>query len=104
MELHAFDRQVAMAQAHDLAVLRLGAHRQAAEQRLPLHGERVVARRNEFVRNLKINPAAVVTYLRQLAIHHLLYAPLSDADHLPARLVPESYPDNRHSPTDAPKP
>src|SRR6266513_2943074 len=102
MELHAFDRQVAMAQAHDLAVLRLGAHRQAAGERLPLHGERVVARRNEFVRNLKINPAAVVSDVRQLAMHHLLCAHHPAAERLPDRLVPEADPEDRHAPGHAP--
>src|SRR5207247_1099879 len=101
MELHAFDRQVAVAQAHDLAVLRLGAHRQAAGQRLALHGERVVARRDELVRNLEINPVAVVPDARQLAMHHLPSAHHPAAERLPDRLVPEADPEDRHAPRHA---
>src|SRR5439155_25822547 len=86
----------------DLAVLRLGAPRQAAGQRLALHGERVVARRDELVRNLEINPIAVVPDARQLAMHHLPSAYHPAAERLPDRLVPEADPEDRHAPRPAP--
>ena len=51
VELHAFDRQLAMAQAHDEAV-GLGGDFQFLGQAFPLDDQRVVARGNEILLQL----------------------------------------------------
>ena len=70
MELHALDRELAMAQAHHQPVFRFGGHLEHVGHGVALHDERVVARRGERARQTGEHAHAVVPDLRGLAVHH----------------------------------
>ena len=60
VELHALDRELAVAQAHHQAVLRLGAHLEHVGHGVALDDERVVAGGGERGREAREHAAAVV--------------------------------------------
>src|SRR5712692_9418732 len=96
VELHPFDRQAAVAQAHDLAVLGFSAHHKTIRQRIALHHQRVVARRHKTIRYFPEYPVLVVTDARGLAVHHLPRAHHFPAESLPDRLVSQADAEDRH--------
>jgi hypothetical protein len=95
MKLHAFDRQAAMAQPHDLAVLGRGADLEARGQAVALHDQRVIARRHEFLWQGLENPLPIMPDARHLAVHHLPGAHHRAAERLSDRLVPEAHAEDR---------
>src|SRR5688500_19797821 len=90
VELHAFHRELAVAHAHDLAVVAPGADLERGWQRRSLDRERMVARRREGVRQPAEYPAPVVADGGGLAVHELLRVHDPAAERLPDRLVPEA--------------
>src|SRR5690606_3620943 len=74
VELHALDAQLAMAQAHDLAVVGPRGDLEAVGQRLALDRQRVVADRGERVGQPAKDADPRVVDRRGLAVHHLLRA------------------------------
>src|SRR5690606_26196030 len=77
MELHAFERQRAVLNAHDLfaravSVLRPRRNLEAIRQRFLLDDERMVARCTERIREPLEHATVVVVDLRDLAVHHAL--------------------------------
>src|ERR1044071_4952607 len=97
MELHPFHREAAVAQPHDLAVLGLRRHGEAGRQALALDDERVVPGGHEFIRNPRENPAAIVTDVRHLAVHHASRAHHLATESLSNRLVPQAHAEERHA-------
>src|ERR1044071_6950672 len=95
MELHPFHREAAVAQPHDLAVLGLRRHGEAGRQALALDDERVVPGGHEFIRNPRENPAAIVTDVRHLAVHHASRAHHLATESLSNRLVPQAHAEER---------
>ena len=75
MELHALEttmrRELAVANAHDLAVLRPGRHFQSGRQRFALDGERVVARGGEGAGQAAEDARVGVMHRGSLAMHEL---------------------------------
>ena len=71
MELHALDRELAVAQAHHQPVLGLGGDLEHVGHRVAGDDERVVARRGERVRQPGEHAGVRVADLRRLAVHHV---------------------------------
>src|SRR4051812_21487887 len=96
VELNAFDGQLSMAHAHDLAVIRPGGHFEIRWTRLALDCERMVP--SGFVRRRQAaeNAGARVMDARHLAVHERLRVHHMPAECLPDRLVPETYAEDRH--------
>src|SRR5438067_1118284 len=69
MELHPFDRKLAMAQSHDRAVLGLGGDLENFGKRFPLDNERVIARRLERIGNSGEHTSADVANRGRLTVH-----------------------------------
>ena len=90
MELHALDRVLPVAHAHDFAVLRAGGDLEAVRHAVVLDHQRVIARGNEAFRKIAEHPFAAVLDLRRLAMHHLPRAHDFPAERLADRLVPEA--------------
>ena len=101
MELHPFDRQGPVAQAHDLAFGSLGRDLQAGRQRLPLHDQGVVARRLKRVRQIVEDRPAVVLDLGRLSVHQALRADHVAAEGLADALVTQAHAQDRHGPGQA---
>src|SRR5258708_21217476 len=95
MELHPFDRQAAVAQAHDLAVLRLRGHEETGRQRRALDYQRVVTRGDKVIGNFYEYSVFIMMYSRGLAMHYLLRAHHFAADRLADRLVAKAHPQER---------
>src|SRR3984893_7269773 len=68
MELHAFEEQLAVAQAHDEAVA-LGGNFEFAGQAFSLHDEGVIARGHEVLRQFAKNGLAIVMDAAGFAVH-----------------------------------
>ena len=101
MELHAFDREAAVAQAHDLAILGLGADLEAGGQRRALDDQRVIAGGDELIFDAGENPRAIMADARSLAVHHLLRAHHLAAERLADGLVAEAHAEDRNAPGQA---
>jgi len=67
VELHAFDAQLAVAQAHDDAVGGLGGNFERFRQRFPFHDERVVPCGLEILRQVAEDGLRVVVNVARLA-------------------------------------
>src|SRR5690349_3412534 len=85
MELHALDRQVAVADAHDLAVLAARGHFELVGNRR--RGQRVVTTDLESLRQPLEDAAAVVLDHARLAVEQALRAPDLAAERLDDRLM-----------------
>src|SRR6188768_3149259 len=83
MELHALDRQLAVPDRHDLAILGRSGHVEHRRQARALDGERMVARRVEWRRHVLENTALVVDDRRQLAVHDALRTDHPGTESLP---------------------
>src|SRR3954464_8084877 len=97
MELHPLDGQRAMAQPHDLAVVRFRGDGETCGQRLALDHERVVTGSLEIARQTVEYAFAVVPHARDLAVHHLACAHDLAAERLADRLVSEANAEQRHA-------
>src|SRR6185295_8079294 len=97
VELHTLDRQAAMAQPHDLAVLGLCGDGEAVRQGRPLDDQRVIARGNETSGYFPEHPFFVVADPRCLAVHHLPGAHHFPAERLADRLVAEADAESGHA-------
>src|ERR1043165_1721685 len=97
MELHPLDRQAAMAQPHDLAVLGFGGDGEALRQRCALDDQRVITRSHETNRYFFEDPFSVVTDARRLAVHDPAGADHLSAERLADRLVAEADAENRRT-------
>ena len=91
MKLHALDVELAVAQAHDLALGGPRADLEARRERRALDDERVVARRLEGAGEPREEAAAVVQDGRGLAVHQAPGADDAAAEGLPDGLVPEAH-------------
>src|SRR3990172_10541557 len=93
MELHPVDPAAFMLEPHDQAVLGLGGDGETGGQAMPLHDQRMIARRLERVGDVVEYPLAAMVNARQLAVHqdgradHL--AAIGLADRLMAKANPE---------------
>jgi len=96
MELHAFDGERPVAQAHDLAVLGPGGDLEAVRQRVALDGERVVTRAGEWIRQAGKDAAIAVCYLRDLAVHQALGVHDAPAKSFADRLMAEADAEQRN--------
>src|SRR5258705_2902698 len=90
MELHAFQRQLPMAQAHDDAVLRPRRDFEALRQALARHHQRVVTRRGKRGGEAGEDRPPVVMDLRYLAVHEAGRAHDLAAERLAEGLVAEA--------------
>ena len=97
MELHTFDRELAVAQPHHETVLGLGAHLEHVGYGVTLDDERVVSGRGERSGNVAEHALAVVRDLRRLAVHHLRRAHDLAAEELADALVTEAHAQHRHA-------
>src|SRR5207237_4703704 len=88
MELHAVDRQGAVADGHHLAVVAVRARLELVRQ--PRGGERVVAARVEALRQAAEEAASVVRDGARLAVQQLARLADLTAESLDDRLVPEA--------------
>ena len=98
VELHALDRQLAVAQAHHDAVVGLGRDLQHVGHRLPLHDQRVVAGRLERARQTLEHAGVVVSDERGLAVHDLRRPHDLAAEDLADALVAEAHAEDRDPP------
>ena len=98
MELHTLDRVMAMPQAHDQPVFRLGRDLEHVGHGVTVDDERVIARCGERVRESREHARAVVTDLRRLAVHHHRCPHDISAVELADALQPETYAENRNAP------
>ena len=96
MELDAFDRQVAVAHCHDLAVVGGGRDVQHRGQARTLDRERMVACAVEWRRHVREDAALVVDDRLQLAVHHALRTNHPATECLPDGLVAEADAENRY--------
>src|SRR6185312_5464410 len=90
MELHAVDRQLAVSQAHDQAVVGLGGDLEATRKRGPLDDQRVITRGREAGRDVLENALAAVADLAEFAMHRDRPADDLAAEGLPDGLVAEA--------------
>src|SRR5205823_14047858 len=88
MELHAYDRELAMAHGHHLAVVARRAHLEA--NRNGDGGERVVAARREVSREPVEDSLAVVVDRARLPVDEPARLPHAAAEDLDDRLVSEA--------------
>src|SRR6266536_1765052 len=95
MELHAFDRQLAVAHAHHLAVV--APSRDLEHVRHARRRERVVATDLEVLRQPAENALAVVLDRARLAVQQALRARDLAAERLNHRLVPQAHAERRHA-------
>src|SRR5262245_49012511 len=95
MELHALDRELAVAHRHDLAVVRPSRELERLGAALALDHQAVVARRLERARQAGEEPAPVVVDLRGLAVHQRARAHHTPAEGLADALVPEADAEHR---------
>ena len=90
VELHAVDRALDMAKAHDFAVAGMGGGAQARWQGFRLDGERVIARRREGAGQAGEQAGGVMVNRAGLAVHDLLGRDDITAKGLADRLVTEA--------------
>src|SRR5688572_1870801 len=101
MELHAFHRELAVAQPHDLAILGLRADLQAGGQRRAFYDQRVVTGRYEIIGYFSEEAVFIVADARNLAMHHLLRPHHLAAEGLANGLVAEANAEDRDAPGQA---
>src|SRR5690606_37804593 len=94
MELHALDRELAVAQSHQFAVVAEGGGLEAAGKDRQLDGERVIADRAVALGQPAEDALAVVRDRRALAVHHPARAHHAGAERGPDRLVPQTDAEN----------
>src|SRR6185437_8796020 len=97
MKLDALDRKLAMAHAHDLAVLAGGGHLEARRHRLALDDQRMIAGSGQRVGEAGKDAAAAVRDRRDFAMHDALRAYDPAAERLPDRLVAQADPEYGYS-------
>ena len=90
MELDAFDFVLAVAEAHDDAIVCLGGNRQFARERLALNDEGVIARGREGLGKFAEDALAVVMDFAGLAVKKLGGANDSSAEGSANRLMAET--------------
>jgi hypothetical protein len=90
VELHPFDGQGPVAQAHDLAVVGPGGDFQAGRQGLALDGQRMVARAGQRTGQPAKDALVRVLHRRHLAVHQLLRVHDAAAESLADRLMAEA--------------
>src|SRR5690349_20563444 len=90
VKLHALDVELAMAHAHDFAVLGPRGKFQTGRNARPLDGERMVARRLEWIRQPLKHALRGVLNQRGLAVHNLPRAHDLAAECLADRLMAET--------------
>src|SRR6478672_3481730 len=96
MELDAFDGQTLVANAHDVAVVGPCRDFETLRQRLAVDHERVIARRDEWIRQVPENAAAVMPNGRSLAVHELARVHDASTESLSYALVAEAHAEERN--------
>ena len=91
MKLHAFDRDVAVAQAHHLALGGPGGDLEVGSDRRAIDDQRVIARRGERARYAAEHTAAFVLDRRGAAVHQSRRAHDLGAEYLAHRLLAEAH-------------
>ena len=89
MELHAPNRKLLMADAHDFALLSLGGEFQAVGQGIALNDERVIAGGGEGIGHALEQILPVVLNERSFAVHHAVVDDNISAEHVPDALMAE---------------
>jgi hypothetical protein len=97
VELHALDREVAVAKAHDRAVLEPRGDLEAIGQARALHDQRMVARGSERGGQAREDALAVVMHLSELAVHDPVCAHDAPAEGLADGLVAEADTEKRYA-------
>ena len=97
MELDALDVELAVPQAHDLAVIRRGSgYLQAPGKRASFDHERVIANGTEGVRQALEDSLAVMADVGRLPMAWLRHLNDLPAECLAHRLVPKAHSEKRH--------
>src|SRR5882762_4968900 len=91
MELHALHGELAVAHAHDLAVLGLGRDLQALGQRRPANRKRMIAGRHERTRKSAKHTEARMADRRGFSVHDLTRMHNLAAESLADRLMAEAH-------------
>src|SRR5690606_31792742 len=95
VKLHAFDLQMPVPDAHDLAVGRARRNDEVGRHALAIRGERMIAPDLERVRNPAVERLAVVLDERGLAVHERARADDLAAEVLDDALVPQANAEHR---------
>src|SRR5947207_4665390 len=90
MKLHALDRKLAMAHAHDLAVFAGRGDLQAGRHRLALNNQRMIAGSGQRVGEAGEDAAVYVRDRRDIPIHDVLRANDAATERLSDRLVAQA--------------
>ena len=96
VKLHAFDRELAVTRAHDLALARARRHLEHVRHGLGTRDERVIATRREGPRQPGEDAGTLVLDQRDLAMHQPTRTHDLAAPHLDHRLVAEAHAEHRH--------
>src|SRR5258708_12933500 len=97
VELHALDGQRAVANAHDLAVLRPGGDLEVARATVALDRERMVPGRVIRRGQAAEHSGALVVDARDLAVHQRLRMDDAPAERLADGLMAEAHAEDRHA-------
>ncbi len=95
MELHSFNRVIAVAQSHDEPVIGLGSDGQNIGYRGSLHDQRMVPGGLDGIGEPGENPFTGVPDDRGLAVHDLRGPDHPAAEYLPEALQAQTYTQNR---------
>jgi hypothetical protein len=98
VKLHALDGQALMAQAHDLAFGRAGAHLERIREALGLGDQGMISTRRKILRQAREQAPAVVLHRRDFAMHQSTRTHDFAAECFDQGLMPETNAEDRHAP------
>ena len=97
VELHAFDRQVTVAQPHDRAIGQPGCDLKAGRQRRAVNDQAVIAGGGERRRQARENALTCVVHRAHLAVNDLMAAHHIAPEGLTNRLMPQTHAKQRNA-------
>ena len=98
MKLYTFHCELPVAQPHDDTVAGLCRNHQIPWQRFPLHNQRMVSRRGEWVRQLAKDAFAIVLHFACFSVKKLWRSNYFSAERRTYGLVPKANSKNREFP------